>query len=76
MFVDDVPPNVSEERLRTTAFIQAATWPDFIRSAPAYSSDGPNGGNKPPNTPEASQNIGYKDFFRHKYWHFINIPVQ
>jgi hypothetical protein len=74
MFVDEVPPNATEERLRTTAFTQSATWPDFIRNAEGYTSDGPNGGNTPPNTPAASQNIGYQDHFRHKYWHFINVP--
>ena len=74
LLVDDVPLNATDERIKTTAFIEAATWPDFIRNAPTYSNDGPNGGNTPPNTPAASQNIGYKDFFRHKYWHFINIP--
>src|SRR5262245_20466160 len=52
MFVDDVPPNASEERFRTTAFVQSATWPDFIRNAAAYHNDGPNGGNKPPSTPD------------------------
>jgi hypothetical protein len=53
------------------AFIRAATWPDLIKEASGYISDGPSGGNRPPNTPQASQNIGYTDHFRHKYWHFI-----
>jgi len=36
--------------------------------------DGPNNGNTPPSDPSASQNIGYADFNRHKYWHFKNVP--
>lgn len=28
----------------------------------------------PPDTPEASQNIGYGDTRRHQYWHFIDNP--
>ena len=74
LFMDDVPPSATDERIKTTAFIQAATWPDFIKTAHNYSNDGPNSGYTPPNTPEASQIIGYKDFSRHKYWHFISVP--
>jgi hypothetical protein len=29
----------------------------------------------PPNGPEASQNIGYTDDRRHKYWHFDDAPI-
>lgn len=56
------------------AFVTAATWPDFIKHATGYQSDGPDNGDRPPPTPEASQNIGYKDHFMHKYWHFIDEP--
>ncbi len=28
----------------------------------------------PPNIPEASQNIGFGDTRRHKYWHFVDTP--
>jgi S1/P1 Nuclease len=73
-WLEALPSNASQDRRALTAFLEASVWPDFIRSAPTYISDGPNGGNTPPNTPEASQNIGYKDLFRHKYWHFINVP--
>jgi hypothetical protein len=50
--------------------------PDCIKGnqCPGYTSDGPNGGNTPPNDPSASQNIGYADHLMHKYWHFIDIP--
>ena len=62
-------------------FMQAATWPDMIKSdsydcqpGHVFVSDGTGGGNVPPAGPEASQNIGYGDANRHKYWHFIDIP--
>jgi hypothetical protein len=56
------------------AFVKAATWPDEIKSLKGYITDGPNHGNTAPMTPQASQNVGYKDKFRHKYWHFIDEP--
>ena len=56
------------------AFVRAATWPDAIKRDDAYQSDGPDNGDRPPPGPEASQNIGYADHLRHKYWHFINRP--
>jgi len=62
-------------------FMQAATWPDMIKSdqydcQPGHSfvSDGTANGNVPPPGPEASQNIGYSDTARHKYWHFVDTP--
>jgi len=56
------------------AFVTAATWPDFIKHAQGYHSDGTDNGDRPPPGPEASQNIGYRDHFMHKYWHFIDEP--
>jgi hypothetical protein len=63
-------------------FMQAANWPDMIKSdtydcqpGHAFVSDGTGGGNVPPPGPQASQNIGYTDTARHKYWHFIDIPL-
>jgi S1/P1 nuclease len=56
------------------AFMMAATWPDYIKGAKGYTSDGSNNGNTPPPGPQASQNIGYTDKFMHKYWHFIDEP--
>lgn len=55
-------------------FMLAATWPDKIKRDSFYQNDGPNGGDTPPNDPSASQNIGYMDKLRHKYWHFIDTP--
>jgi hypothetical protein len=44
-----------------------------IRSDPQYMDDGLKGGNFP-DGPDSSRNIGYADHFRHKYWHFIDLP--
>jgi hypothetical protein len=65
---------VSAGRRDQVAFVKAATWPDQIKSLPDYQSDGAHNGDIAPDTPEASQNIGYADHFRHKYWHFIDEP--
>jgi len=54
-------------------FMIATTWPDQLRNDPEYHDDGPQGGNRP-GGPEASQNIGYADHLRHKYWHFVDLP--
>jgi hypothetical protein len=51
-----------------TAFMKAATWPDFIRSV--YEDDGSD----PEKAPLASQNIGYEDQLQHRYWHFVDLP--
>lgn len=56
------------------AFVKAATWPDQIKSLKNYRNDGARNGDVAPKTPQASQNIGYTDHFRHKYWHFIDEP--
>jgi hypothetical protein len=57
------------------AFMMAARWPDWIKQkGSGYVSDGPNGGNRPPDDPSASQNTGYTDTAMHKYWHFIDEP--
>src|SRR5882757_5610376 len=49
-----------------------ATWANDIKGDSKYTDDGPD-----PNTPDgatSSQNIGYTDLFRHRYWHFIDTP--
>jgi hypothetical protein len=66
--------NVPAQERDQTAFVMAATWPDFIKRSPDYHSDGPANGDRPPPGPEASQNIGYTDHLMHKYWHFIDKP--
>jgi hypothetical protein len=62
-------------------FMLAATWPDMIKAAnydcqtgQQFVSDGSRNGDVAPSGPEASQNIGYSDTRRHKYWHFIDTP--
>jgi hypothetical protein len=54
-------------------FAIAATWADHIKSDPTYTDDGSQGGNRP-DGPSSSQNIGYTDKLRHKYWHFEDKP--
>jgi hypothetical protein len=53
-----------------TAFVMAATWPDFIKSAVGYVNDT----NVAPPGPASAQNIGYTDKLQHRYWHFIDTP--
>lgn len=55
-------------------FMIAATWPDEIKSDSTYINDGSANGDRPPSGPNASQNIGYSDKNRHKYWHFVDTP--
>ncbi len=51
------------------AFMKAATWPDFIKHAPGYSSAG-----DVPSAATANLNVGYTDKLTHSYWHYINRP--
>jgi hypothetical protein len=69
-----IPAGTSKDDTRMMVFMIAATWPDRIKKNPQYHNDGPNNGDTPPNDPTAGQNIGYTDFARHKYWHFIDQP--
>jgi hypothetical protein len=62
-------------------FMLAANWPDVIKGrnydcqpGHSFGPDGMDDGNVPPPGPEASQNIGYSDTHRHKYWHFVDTP--
>ena len=69
-----IPASTPADQRDLMLFMIAATWADEIKSDPAYKSDGPSGGNRPPSGPSASQNTGYGDHNRHKYWHFIDTP--
>jgi len=69
-----LPAGTSTADADMMIFMLAATWPDMIKQDSSYQNDGPNGGDTPPNDATASQNIGYKDKLRHKYWHFIDTP--
>ena len=73
-WVENLPPSATEERRTETAFVRASRWPDDIKGFSKYIDDGDQGGNVPPPGPAASQNIGYADLNRHKYWHFKNVP--
>jgi hypothetical protein len=73
--------SLSAEQQPVAIFMLAATWPDAIK-LPSYDCqpdhhfgpDGASGGDVAPAGPEASQNIGYDDTHRHKYWHFVDTP--
>lgn len=69
-----VPPGTSQAVTERIIFMLAATWPDEIKSDPQYHNDGPNNGDTPPAASTSSQNIGYADHLRHKYWHFVDNP--
>lgn len=71
-WIAPLPANASAEQKRRRAFVLAGTWADDIKGMTGYVSDGTDGGNTPPPTPEAAQNIGYVDHNRHKYWHFVD----
>jgi S1/P1 Nuclease len=58
------------------AFVMAARWPDWIKTQKGYTADGTQGGDRPPEGAESSQNIGYSDKLMHKYWHFYDKPLQ
>jgi hypothetical protein len=49
------------------AFLRASTWADAIRSDSHFDDDAQD-------SPTATQNIGYGDLLRHKYWHFVDQP--
>jgi len=67
-----VPAGTSAEDHDRIMFMIAATWADDIKGDSRYSDEGSD-----PNTADgvtSSQNIGYADLFRHRYWHFIDTP--
>jgi hypothetical protein len=69
-----IPASASDDDRKLMIFMIAATWPDRIkRLKNIYSNDTKNG-DVPDGKPSNSQNIGYKDHFMHKYWHFVDTP--
>lgn len=68
-----LPPGTSAEDHDRMIFMMASIWPDDIKGQPQYSDDGEAEGNLP-SGPTSSQNVGYSDLLRHKYWHFIDEP--
>jgi hypothetical protein len=70
-----IPAGTPADQQALMYFMIAATWPDQIKDKNSgYTSDGSDGGNRPPVGSEASQNIGYSDKNMHKYWHFVDTP--
>jgi hypothetical protein len=68
-----IPAGTSADDHDRMIFMMASTWADDIKGEQQYSDDGTDGGNTP-NGSTSSQNTGYSDLLRHKYWHFIDIP--
>ena len=70
-----IPAGTPADQQDLLLFMIAATWPDEIKSDPAYNlPDGTAGGNRPPTDGTQWLNQGYGDLHRHKYWHFIDTP--
>jgi hypothetical protein len=68
-----IPPDTPTADHDLMVFMIAATWADDIKGDPQYSDDGTENGNRPDGA-SSSQNIGYRDILRHRYWHFIDTP--
>jgi hypothetical protein len=68
-----VPANTPQADKDMMVFMLAAQWADEIKGDNQYSDDGTNRGNTPDGAP-SSQNTGYTDLLRHKYFHFVDIP--
>ncbi|HEX7286453.1 MAG TPA: S1/P1 nuclease [Candidatus Angelobacter sp.] len=69
-WLKQIPAGTSGADRDMMIFMLAATWPDEIKGDHSYTNDG----NRPPNDPSASQNIGYSDLLQHRYWHFVDTP--
>jgi len=68
-----IPQGVSTADRNLAIFMIAATWPDQIKSDDTFRDDGTRDGNVAGGA-SSSQNIGFSDKLRHKYWHFVDIP--
>jgi hypothetical protein len=68
-----IPVGTSADDHDRMIFMIASVWADDIKGEPQYSDDGTDGGNTPGGA-ASSQNIGYSDLLRHKYWHFVDTP--
>jgi hypothetical protein len=72
-WVKQIPPDTAPKDRRMVIFMIASTWPDQIKGKTDYADDGTENGNRPDGA-TSSQNIGYTDHLRHKYWHFVDTP--
>jgi S1/P1 nuclease len=68
-----VPTTASAADKDMMVFMLAAQWADEIKGDSTYNDDGSNGGNTPDGAP-SSQNTGYTDLLRHRYFHFVDTP--
>lgn len=68
-----VPSTASAADKDMIVFMLAAQWADEIKGDSSYSDDGSNGGDTPDGA-MSSQNTGYTDLLRHKYFHFVDTP--
>lgn len=76
-----IPSSASAGEKKMRIFMIAATWPDRIKSITTNKkkhitgyTDDTEDPNRPDGKPSNRQNIGYSDFFKHKYWHFVDTP--
>ncbi len=69
-----IPAGTAPEDHDRIIFVIAAVWADDIKGEAQYSDDGPDPGGNLPDGASSSQNVGYSDLLRHKYWHFIDVP--
>jgi hypothetical protein len=75
-WVSEVPPGTSAADQDAVVFMFASRWPDDIKGESGYHEDGPDphGEIPPPGATPDGQNVGYTDFARHRYWHFVDNP--
>lgn len=69
-----IPAGTSPEDHDRIIFVCASVWADDIKGESQYSDDGPDPGGNIPGGASSSQNVGYSDLLKHKYWHFIDTP--
>jgi hypothetical protein len=69
-----IPTGTAAKYRPMMIFMIAATWPDQIKSEAGYSEDGPDPHGNRPDGASSSQNTGYTDHLRHRYWHFLDKP--
>lgn len=72
-WISQIPAGTPDADRPMMLFMIAATWPDQIKQEPGYTDDGTSRGNRPDGA-SSSQNVGYTDKLRHKYWHFVDTP--
>ncbi len=68
-----IPSGTSSDDRDLMLFMIGSVWADDIKGEPQYSDDGSDDGNTPDGA-SSSQNVGYSDHLRHKYWHFVDTP--